>query len=79
VDTYEAYNAENRPKAPTEKAGAWGASIEAGRAAANVASPLLAGGPWGWAAYGGIVLGASVGGYFACGEAAETAYAWTFE
>lgn len=79
VDAYEVYNAENRPKALTKKAGAWGASIGAGSAAANAASPLLAGGPWGWAAYGGIVLGASVGGYFVGGEAAETAYEWTFE
>jgi hypothetical protein len=79
MDLYEVYNAQNKPKTIVEKAGAWGASMGAGAVAAKAASPLLAGGPWGWAGYGAIVVGASVGGYFVGGEVAKTVYEWTFE
>jgi hypothetical protein len=79
LDAYEVYQAENKPKTITKKAGAWAGSLAAGGAAAEVASPLLAGGPWGWAGYGATVLVAGGAGYFVGGEVTETIYEWTFE
>ncbi|HYF63883.1 MAG TPA: hypothetical protein VD886_13770, partial [Herpetosiphonaceae bacterium] len=79
LDAYEVYTAENKPKTITKKAGAWAGSLAAGGVAANAASPMLAGGPWGWAAYGGTVLVAGGAGYFVGGEITETIYEWTFE
>jgi hypothetical protein len=79
ADAYEVYKAENKPKVITEKLGAWGGSLAAGGAAAEAASPLLAGGPWGWAGYGLIVGGASIGGYFAGETITRTIWDWTFE
>jgi hypothetical protein len=79
MDAYEVYNAENKPKTITKKAGAWGASLGASALTAKAASPLLAGGPLGWIGYGAAVVGAGVGGYFLGGEVAETIYEWSFE
>ncbi|WP_213539891.1 SpvB/TcaC N-terminal domain-containing protein [Nitrosospira sp. NRS527] len=79
IDAYEVYRSENKPKTITKKVGAWSASLAAGSYAAGEASPLLAGGPWGWVGYGVIVGGAGVGGYFVGGKVTETIYEWTFE
>jgi RHS repeat-associated protein len=78
-DAYEIYESDFSPKVITKKAGAWGGSLAAGGVAAEWASPLLGGGPYGWAGYGIIVGGAAVGGYFLGGEVTETIYEWTFE
>jgi hypothetical protein len=79
ADAYEIYEAENKAKTITKKAGAWTGATLAGGAAATKASPLLAGGPWGWAGYGAIVGGAGILGYIAGGEITETIYEWTLE
>lgn len=79
VDVYELYEADFAAKEVVKKAGAWGGSLAAGGTAAEFASPLLAGGPWGWAAYAVIVGGAGIGGYFAGEAVAETIYEWGWE
>lgn len=79
ADAYEIYEAENKAKTITKKAGAWTGATVAGGAAAAEASPLLAGGPWDWAGYGAIVTGAGILGYIAGGEVTETIYEWTLE
>lgn len=79
ADAYEIYEAENKAKTITKKVGAWTGATLAGGAAAAEASPLLAGGPWGWAGYGVIVGGAGILGYITGGEITETIYEWTLE
>lgn len=79
ADAYEIYEANFAPKVITKKVGAWAGSLGAGGVAASEASPLLAGGPWGWAGYVLIVGGAGIGGYFAGGAVTETIYEWVIE
>lgn len=79
ADAYEIYEAENKAKTITKKAGAWSGAAGASGVAATKASPLLSGGPWGWLGYGVIVGGAGVLGYIVGGEVTETLYEWTFE
>ncbi len=79
VDVYEVYTAENKAKTITEKVGAWSASLAAGGAVSEAATPLLAAGPWGWLGYGVAVVGAGAVGYFVGGEVTKTIYEWTFE
>jgi len=79
MDGYEVYYAENRPKTAATKAGAWALSLAAGGVAAKAAVPLLATGPVGWAGYGLIVVGVSIGGYVVGGAVAESTYEWVFE
>lgn len=79
ADTYEIYEAENKAKTITKKAGAWTGAIAAGSVAGGKASPLLAGGPWGWLGYGVITGGAGILGYIAGGEVTETIYEWVLD
>lgn len=79
ADTYEIYEAENKAKTITKKAGAWAGAMAAGSVAAAEASPLLGGGPWGWLGYGVITGGAGILGYIAGGEVTETVYEWVWD
>lgn len=79
ADIYELYEADFAAKEVAKKTGAWGGSLAAGAVAGEAASPLLATGPWGWLAYGVIVVGAGAGGYFLGEAAAETIYEWGWE
>lgn len=79
MDAYEVYYAENRLKTFTQKVGGWSASFLAGGVAAKAASPLLAGGPWGWLGYVLIVAGAGVAGYLTGETVTKAVYEWVFE
>lgn len=79
ADLYELYEADFEAKQVVTKAGGWAGTLAAGAVAGESASPMLAGGPWGWVAYGVTVVGAGVAGYFVGSEAAETIYEWGWE
>ncbi len=79
ADLYEVHEAKYNPKVITEKVGGWSGSLAAGAGTSKVASPLLAGGPWSWIAYGVIVAGASIGGYVVGETVVETVYEWGWE
>ncbi|MEQ9497775.1 MAG: hypothetical protein RIT81_12975 [Deltaproteobacteria bacterium] len=74
ADGYRIYTAEDRPRETARVVGGWAGATAAGGAFATWASPSLATGPWGWAAYGLGTLGAGAVGYFAGESIAEEAY-----
>ncbi len=74
ADGYRIYQAEDRLREGAIVAGGWAGATGAGGVAAAKAAPLLAAGPWGWAGYGLITVGAGAIGYFAGEAAAEALY-----
>lgn len=79
ADVYEIYQSNFSTRTITSKVGSWSTSIMASTSAAEYASPLLYGGPWGWVGYGAIVIGAGVGGYIVGQEVTETVYDYFFQ
>lgn len=78
-DVYELYQADFEIKQVVKTAGGWAGSVGVGTAAAEIASPLLGTGPWGWLGYGVIVVGAGAVGYFIGSKGAETIYEYGWE
>jgi hypothetical protein len=76
MDVAEIAQSPTPVRTAVEKAGGWGGSLAAGGLAAQAATPLLAGGPWGAAGYGAVVLGAGVAGYFGGEAATRAALGW---
>lgn len=76
MDVAEIATSPTPVRTAVEKAGGWGGSLAAGSLAAQAATPLLAGGPWGAAGYGAVVLGAGIAGYFGGEAATRAALGW---
>ena len=74
ADGYRIYTAENRAQETAEVVGGWGGAAAGSAAWGKFASPLLAGGPWGWVAYGTGALVAGGVGYVVGEKVGEEAY-----
>lgn len=76
MDAYAIATSDDKVKTAVEKGGAWTGALGAASLAGQAAAPLLAVPGYGWLAYGAVVTGAGIAGYFGGEAAASRLYKW---